>query len=144
MVLWILLNASTLRRRRIAPTVVPLRHFTRTWSTIRVVMLFAVNFHRLCLPCHPPTRRLWSKSPTGLSPFLVLLQPVTCSAFVMCRKKLVQKAGIPAQVKIAAVTRPRLKVLLWRRVAFIFTFPLPHCDNFPPWIVVRLQSPFLF
>ena len=47
-----------------------------------------------------------------LSRFLVLLQPVTRSAFVMCRKKLVQKAGIPAQVKIAAVTRPRLKVLL--------------------------------
>ena len=41
---WILLNASTLRRRRIAPTVVPLLHFTWTWSTIRVAMFLQGTF----------------------------------------------------------------------------------------------------
>ena len=41
---WIVLNASTLRRRRIAPTVVPLLHFTRTWSTIRVAMFLQGTF----------------------------------------------------------------------------------------------------
>ena len=36
----------------------------------------------------------------------------TLLAFVMCRKKLIKKAGIPVHVKMAAVSRPRLKVLL--------------------------------